>query len=340
MHINDFTFTLPNKQIAIHPPLIRGNSKLLILNKNDGSIEHSKYSNFDQCINPGDVIVVNDTRVIKARIMAKCGAKTRELVLLERHSNAIDVHKWKALHKGKVHEGEIYQVGDSYIKIGQVHDNGIADVSCDDDIIAICSKYGDVPLPPYMHRSSNKQDIERYQTEFAKTDGSVAAPTASLNLTNHLIRRITSKGGVVAFITLHVGLGTFLPIRTEVIEQHEMHSEYFEVPSKTIISINEAKTRGNRIFAVGTTVTRTLEYLYKTETPKEKDCSGEADIFIYPGYKFGVVDAMITNFHAPKSTVLMMASAFAGWNNLMHAYEVALANDYKFLSYGDSMLII
>ncbi len=340
MHIDDFSYELPESKIALFPPQKRGNSQLLVLNKQNCSIKHDKYNNLSDYISSGDVVVLNDTKVIKARLFAKNKTKTREFLLLERHSKKFSHHKWNALYKDKIKAGETYRIGETEITVDKILKDGMAIISSNDDILKVCSKYGDVPLPPYLHRQSTKQDISRYQTEFAQTAGSVAAPTASLNLTNQLIDKIQSKGGVVAFITLHVGLGTFLPIRTEVIEQHKMHSEYFEVPAKTIKSINKAKAHGNRIFAVGTTVTRTLEYLYKSKTPKENDYSGEADIFIYPGYKFKVIDAMLTNFHAPKSTVLMMASAFAGWENLQHTYQVALDHNYKFLSYGDSMLIL
>ncbi len=340
MHINDFSYKLPESKIALFPPKERGNSQLLVFNKQTRSIKHDKYSNFSEYISSGDVVVLNDTKVIKARLLAHNKAKTREFLLLERHTKKLNHHEWKVLYRGKITIGEVYKIKSHEILIKQILDDGMAEISSTDDLLKVCSKYGVVPLPPYMHRQSTEEDISRYQTEFASSLGSVAAPTASLNFTSQLIKQIQDKGGVVSFITLHVGLGTFLPIRTEVIEQHKMHSEYFEVPAKTIKLINKAKTRGNRIFAVGTTVTRTLEYLYKTEAPKEKDYSGEADIFIYPGYKFKVVDAMLTNFHAPKSTVLMMASAFAGWENLQHTYQVAIDNNYRFLSYGDSMLII
>ncbi len=194
-----------------------------------------------------------------------------------------------------------------------------------------------------MHRDADKDDIDRYQTVFAKSPGSVAAPTASLNFTEELQHKLLDKGIQIAYITLHVGLGTFLPIRTDNIEDHKMHSEYFEVPSETIKSILNAKSNSSNIVAVGTTVTRTLEFLsYKIvnyDLTLNKSLNGECDIFIYPGYKFRTVDIMLTNFHASKSTVLMMASAFSGWENLKNSYEEAKLENYSFLSYGDSMLI-
>ncbi|MCA9329132.1 tRNA preQ1(34) S-adenosylmethionine ribosyltransferase-isomerase QueA, partial [Candidatus Saccharibacteria bacterium] len=217
-------------------------------------------------------------------------------------------------------------------------------ISSNKDLWELADKFGQVPLPPYMHRSEETVDRERYQTEFARQKGSVAAPTASLNLTHNLLELLKKKGVEVVTITLHVGLGTFMPIRVDDLTKHKMHQEYFEIPSKTALSIAYAKQKKRRIIAVGTTVTRTLEYaseqITKYSLGDSNPITGEADIFIYPGYKFKIIDGLLTNFHAPHSTVLMMASAFAGWDNLSKAYNHALKNNYKFLSYGDSMLII
>ncbi len=343
MKLSDYNYELPEKLIAIHPPKIRGSSRLLVLDKKSSSISHDKYSNLDKYLNPGDVIVLNNTKVIKARIIAENNkGQIRELLLLEDHHNT-NFSKRKAIYRGKVQKDEILKVKNYEIQIDEVLDSGICNVSSTVNLLDLAEQEGTVPLPPYMHRDANKDDIERYQTVFAKTPGSVAAPTASLNFTEELQQKLLSKGIQIVYITLHVGLGTFLPIRTDDIEDHIMHSEYFEVPSETIKVIQNAKSNSSNIIAVGTTVTRTLEFLadkiINYDLSLNKSLSGECDIFIYPGYKFRTVDTMLTNFHAPKSTVLMMASAFAGWDNLKNSYKVAKKENYSFLSYGDSMLI-
>ncbi|MCA9332361.1 tRNA preQ1(34) S-adenosylmethionine ribosyltransferase-isomerase QueA [Candidatus Saccharibacteria bacterium] len=340
MKVSDFTYDLPEELIAIHPPKIRGTSSLLVLDKSSGRITHNKYSNLANYLSSGDVLVLNDTKVIKARLLAKNSKdQGRELLLLEDHHNT-DFTKRKAIYRGRIHAGEILTVKSVPIAVEKVLDGGIAKISSSHNILELAEHEGTVPLPPYMHRNATKEDIERYQTVFAKTPGSVAAPTASLNFTEELEQKLKEKGVIITYLTLHVGLGTFLPIRSNDIEDHEMHSEYFEIPKNTIEIIKNAKLNSNKIVAVGTTVTRTLEYVAAQLVKDQNiDISGEANIFIYPGYKFKSVDVMLTNFHAPKSTVLMMAAAFAGWNNLAHAYQEAIKEKYAFLSYGDSMLI-
>lgn len=341
MHIDDFSYELPESKIATHPPKIRGNSKLLVLSKQSGIIEHEKYNNFVNYVEPGDVVILNDTRVIKARLTACLGHKKREFLLLERHCQNLDTHHWKIMYKGKIKAGETYSIGHNNIEVEEIYGNGLAKISSKTNLLKISDQFGDIPLPPYIKRLTTNNDIMRYQTEFARSKGSVAAPTASLNFTLNLKEKLIKQHINVVYITLHVGLGTFLPIRTKSLEKHVMHSEYFEIPASTQHAIKQAKINGNKILAVGTTVTRALEYAHKDIFQMSaKNISGEANIFIYPGYKFKVIDMLLTNFHAPKSTVLMMASAFAGWNNLEKAYNTALLKDYKFLSYGDSMLII
>jgi len=195
-------------------------------------------------------------------------------------------------------------------------------------------------LPPYMKRQADKNDILRYQTVWAKENGSVAAPTASLNMTDEILTTLRTRGVIIVYLTLHVGLGTFLPIRSENVEDHQMHQEFFKIAKNTTIAINQAKLSGKKVIALGTTVARTLEYAYELIQNTTSDISGEANIFIYPGYKFRVIDGLLTNFHAPKSTVLMLTAAFAGWNKLLPAYNHAVLEKYKFFSYGDSMLIL
>jgi S-adenosylmethionine:tRNA ribosyltransferase-isomerase len=339
MHINDFSYILPDKLIAQTPPKVRGSSRLLVLDKTTGDIAHKHYTDIVDYVNPGDVVVLNNTRVIKARLICKSGDKEREFLLLEKHGHNFDVNHWKTLYKGKIRIGETYTIGSSAITVEEVLDGGMAVISCIDSLLDVSDQFGTVPLPPYMKRNATQEDIERYQTEFAKEAGSVAAPTASLNFTRELEQKLTNLGVQVTYLTLHVGIGTFLPIRTDTLEQHTMHSEYFEIPKATVQAIQEAKGQNKQVIAVGTTVTRTLEYSHKqilSQAPD--DISGDADIFIYPGYKFKVIDAMLTNFHAPKTTVLMLAAAFAGWEHLKNAYQEA-KKEYAFLSYGDSMLI-
>ena len=238
------------------------------------------------------------------------------------------------MYRGKLHDGDVLKVANQGIIVAKILGNGIAEVESDTPLVDLAERYGTIPLPPYLHRDAEENDKKRYQTVWAKNMGSAAAPTASLNMTEELLKKLRQKGVIIKYLTLHVGLGTFLPIRTDEVENHKMHSEWFNIPETTIETINTAKSTNHRVVALGTTVARTLEYYGKTG-----ETSGEDDIFIYPGFEFQVIDALLTNFHAPKSTVLMLASAFAGWDHLKNAYDHAVATEYNFLSYGDSMLI-
>jgi S-adenosylmethionine:tRNA ribosyltransferase-isomerase len=339
--ISDYSYDLPERLIAQHPPKERGASRLLVLNHADGSVQHRRYADMVDYLKAGDVIVLNDTKVIKARLIAvNQNNQTRELLLLEDH-HTIDPYNRKAVYRGKLHPDEELRIKDSLVHIDEVLDGGIAKISSSTPLLELAEHAGSVPLPPYMHREATKEDIERYQTVFAREPGSVAAPTASLNFTNELEQKLQAKGVQIAYITLHVGLGTFLPIRTDEIEAHNMHSEYFEIPKETFAIIQKAKQNSDKVMALGTTVARTLEFAHQQILhEKPANISGEADIFIYPGYGFKIVDSLITNFHAPKTTVLMLAATFAGWDNLKRAYEEAIKESYALLSYGDSMLIL
>ena len=338
MKVEDFDYTLPEERIAFYPPKIRGSSKLLVLNKTTGVIKHRRYSDMLDYLTPGDVVVLNDTKVIKARLIAKNEkGKNRELLLLEQHGHSFGVHTHKVLHRGKIHENEQLNIGDIKLRVKKLHGGGIATITSTANLLSISDRYGNVPLPPYINRGADRQDEQRYQTVFARQPGSVAAPTASLNFTEELAAKLKDKGIKVVYLTLHVGLGTFLPIRVDDVAKHKMHSEYFEIPKETVEAIQNAK----KVTAIGTTVARTLEYCAdKILQQKAQDLSGEADIFIYGEYTFKIVDKLVTNFHAPRTTVLMLAAAFAGKDNLVGAYQAALEKDYKFLSYGDSMLIL
>ena len=373
MELKDYTYELPEDRIAAHPPKIRGTSRLLALNRKNGEITDSFYKNIADFFEKGDLLILNDTKVIKARLFTtKENGAERELVILERHSFDSDWHKHKVMYRGKLKAGNKLFVKNSSpeeknqnqnskaeIVVEEILGDGIAIVSSKADLRELCENFGTVPLPPYMRRDATPLDIERYQTVFAEEKGSVAAPTASLNMTEEILDSLRKKGVEIKYLTLHVGLGTFMPIRVEKIEEHKMHQEYFEILAETAEEIRKTHKNGGRVFALGTTVARTLEYahnaifekslngnsgnredLSKVSKNQNGDLSGEADIFIFPGYEFKTIQGLITNFHAPKSTVLMLASAFAGWENLKNAYNHAIQNgEYKFLSYGDSMII-
>lgn len=364
MLVSDFNYDLPEERIAKFPPKERGTTRLLVLNRQTGAMKDSYYKNLDQFLNPGDVLILNDTRVMQSRLFcALPDGRKRELVVLEKHGD----EPQRVMYRGKLHEGDklVLLNGMPSVHVVRILGNGIAEVNSETPLAELAEKYGTVPLPPYLHRDATEADKKRYQTVWAKHMGSAAAPTASLNMTDDLLERLRKKGIIIKYLTLHVGLGTFLPIRSDKVEDHEMHSEWYHIPEDTLreiekvksadaggqdLSFEGPKTRPSgperpekdrfgqdphpRIIALGTTVARTLEYYARTGKTE-----GEDDIFIYPGFEFKLVDALITNYHAPKSTVLMLASAFAGWDHLKNAYEHAIAEKYNFLSYGDSMLI-
>lgn len=345
MLVSDYDYDLPDERIAKHPPEERGSTRLLVLDRKTGKTQDSYYRNLDDFLNPGDVLILNDTRVMQSRLFCTLpDGRKRELVVLEKHGN----EPQRVMYRGKLHDGDVLTVTPSSpdgstvtdhplpaITITKILGNGIAEVASAVPLSDLAEQFGTVPLPPYLHRDATSDDKKRYQTIWAKHMGSAAAPTASLNMTDDLLKRLQQKGVIVKYLTLHVGLGTFLPIRSDEVENHQMHSEWFHIPADTIQSIHHAQaTTASRVIALGTTVARTLEYYAKTGQTE-----GEDDIFIYPGFEFQIVDALLTNFHAPRSTVLMLASAFAGWGHLKSAYAHAIDQRYNFLSYGDSMLI-
>ena len=361
MLVSDFEYDLPEERIAKHPPKVRGATRLCVLKRSSGEIIDSHYRDLDEFLEEGDVLVLNDTKVMQSRIFCELpDGRPRELVVLEKHGE----DKQKVMYRGKLHDGDVLTVlkadfsgkdnssskrveelskldkTNNFVRILEILGNGIAEVEAFDvhmkpvELRDLTEKYGSVPLPPYLHRDASEEDRERYQTVWAKYMGSAAAPTASLNMTEELMDRLRKKGVRICYLTLHVGLGTFLPIRTENVEDHKIHSEWFNIPIETLKEIANAKADGRRVVAVGTTVTRTLEHYARTGFT-----SGEDSIYIYPGFNFRMVDVLLTNFHAPKSTVLMLTSAFAGWENLHKAYDHCVKKKYNFLSYGDSMLI-
>ncbi len=340
MRVSDFDYELPEEKIAKYPPLERGSTRLLMLDRYSGALVHALYAGFDAFLQPGDLLVLNNTKVVRARMFAckPTGAKI-ELMLLEKHQGEQNL----VLYRGKLKKGDKLETHGYELLVTDIVDHGIARIEMPEGggLTELFDHFGGVPIPPYLKRDAEEVDLERYQTLFAHLPGSVAAPTASLNMTQEMLQKLRRKGVDVVTLTLHVGLGTFLPIRVESFQEHIMHREFYSIPPESAEKIRRVKASGGRIVAVGTTVTRALEHAGARieDVLGRETLTGEADIFIYPGYRFRVIDALLTNFHAPRSTVLMLASAFAGTDNLRNAYREALQKDYLFLSYGDSMLI-
>jgi S-adenosylmethionine:tRNA ribosyltransferase-isomerase len=341
MKLADFDYDLPEELIAQEPAALRDQSRLLVLYKDSSLIEHRCFPSCIEYFRTGDVLVINNTKVLPARLMGikdRTGAKI-EVMLLKR--NSLDT--WEALVRpGKrVTPGTVIIFGDgslTALAVGVTDAGGrILRFEYDGVFEDVLDRLGKMPLPPYIKKTLT--DKERYQTVYARTLGSAAAPTAGLHFTSELLDRIRQKGIQIVEILLHVGLGTFRPVKSENILEHQMHSEYFEISTGAVEAINRAKKRGSRIIAVGTTSTRVLETV-AGEKGLVKPGSGWTDIFIYPGYRFKTVDMLITNFHLPKSTLLMLISAFAGREKVLQAYYQAVHEKYRFFSFGDAMLII
>ncbi|WP_346887621.1 tRNA preQ1(34) S-adenosylmethionine ribosyltransferase-isomerase QueA [Clostridium sp. UBA1056] len=340
MKVKDFYFDLPKELIAQHPLEKRDESKLMVLNKKNGEVEHKVFKDIIDYLNPGDCLVLNDTRVMPARLYgAKEGSGGKmEFLLLKRYEDDI----WETLVKpgkrGKVGAKFIFGNGELKAEIVEVLDNGNRKVKFYYDGIfeEVLDRLGEMPLPPYIEEKL--EDRERYQTVYSREVGSAAAPTAGLHFTEELLQAIREKGISIAFVTLHVGLGTFRPVKVEDIQEHEMHSEYYILDKKNAEIINNTKKSGKRVIAVGTTSNRTLESI-ANEDGEVKEQSGYTSIFIYPGYKFKIVDAIITNFHLPESTLIMLISAFSTREIVMNAYKIAVENKYRFFSFGDAMFI-
>ncbi len=340
MRTADFYYDLPEELIAQDPLLDRSSSRLMHLDKRTGEICHTDFKHIIDYLNPEDCLVINDTRVIPARLYgSKVGTDAGiEILLLKRKENNI----WETLVKPgkKAKPGTKISFGDG-ILIGEVLDiveegNRLIQFQYEGIFEEILDQLGEMPLPPYI--THKLQDKERYQTVYAKNEGSAAAPTAGLHFTKELLEKIEKKGVKVAHVTLHVGLGTFRPVKVDDVENHHMHSEFYVVEEEQAKIINETKAKGGRVISVGTTSCRTLESA-TDENGILQAKSGWTDIFIYPGYKFKMIDALITNFHLPESTLLMLVSALAGKEKIMHAYEEAVKERYRFFSFGDAMLI-
>ena len=337
---SDFYFDLPPELIAQDPLADRSASRLLILDKNTGETRHEHFKNIIDYLNPGDVLVLNNTRVLPARlhgIREGTGASIEVLLLRRREKDV-----WETLVKPgkKVKPGVMLKFGDGLLR-GEVLDiveegNRLIRFRYEGIFEEVLDRLGEMPLPPYI--THKLEDKNRYQTVYAKYDGSAAAPTAGLHFTEDLLKQIEEKGVKLAYVTLHVGLGTFRPVKADLITEHHMHSETYQITAQAARPINEAKESGHRVICVGTTSCRTLESA-ADERGVLKECCGDTEIFIYPGYRFKVLDALITNFHLPESTLVMLVSALAGRENVLRAYQEAVKERYRFFSFGDCMFV-
>ena len=340
MKVEDFDYNLPEELIAQTPLKVRDSSRLMVLDKKSGEIEHKVFSDIIDYLDEGDTLVLNDTKVLPARLIGvkeETGAVI-EILLLKN----LEGDNWECLVKParRIKVGTIVTFGNGELKaecIGE-YDEGIRHMKLlySGILMEILEKLGTMPLPPYIHEKL--EDQSRYQTVYAKEVGSAAAPTAGLHFTKELLKKIEDKGVKVCYITLHVGLGTFRPVSVSNVEEHEMHSEFYSMKKEVADILNETRKNGGRIIAVGTTTTRTLETIM-SEHDSFGEYSGWTKIFIYPGYTFKGIDALITNFHLPKSTLIMLVSAFAGKEHILNAYKTAVNEKYRFFSFGDAMFL-
>lgn len=352
MLISEYDYNLPEELIAQMPADKRDNSRMMVLNRKDRTISHKHFYDIVDLIEPNTLLVMNNTKVLPARLIGHkdTGAKI-EVFLLKQNSKMQDEHEnWEVLIKPskRVKPDTIIKISDelSVRAIKRLEENGewlVELIFKGDNVLDVLHRNGNIPLPPYIERKIpnedlKKLDFERYQTVYAKDEGSVAAPTAGLHFTKEILKKLENKGVELAYVTLNVGLGTFRPVQCENVENHKMHSETFEISEKAAEQINRAKAEGKKIVAVGTTTVRTLETAYK-KFGCIKACHDHSELFIYPPYEFKVIDNLITNFHLPKSTLLMLVSALAGKDFIFDAYKEAIENKYRFFSYGDCMYI-
>ena len=340
MKTEDFDYELPEELIAQTPLKDRTSSRLLVLDRKTGEIEHTEFHEIINYLNKGDVLVINDTKVIPARLIGNKEETNAVIELLLLKDLGDNIYETLSRPQKRLKEGTIVSFGNGLLKakVTKIMDEGITHVKLiyDGILYEILDKLGEMPLPPYIHEKLENKD--RYQTVYAKNLGSAAAPTAGLHFTEELLDKIKEKGIIIAPITLHVGLGTFRPVNVEDVTKHKMHTEFYQMTRETADILNKAKKENRRIISVGTTSTRTLETIIH-KYGEFKECSGNTDIFIYPGFEFKAIDAQITNFHLPKSTLIMLISAFAGKENVMNAYKEAVNKKYRFFSFGDSMFI-
>lgn len=339
---SDFYYDLPQELIAQTPIEPRNHSRLMVIDRKTGAISHDRFYNLCNYLKKGDTLIVNDSRVLPARIYGEKEANGTfiEFLLLEQRANMV----WEILcrpgKKAKV--GTVFNFGGGKLKaeIIEVLEDGnrIAKFSCEGSFYGVLDEIGQMPLPPYI--TKKLEDKERYQTVYSNEIGSAAAPTAGLHFTQEQLDELKAMGVSIGRVTLHVGLGTFRPVKEDRVLDHKMHSEHYELPPETAELINKTKREGGRVIAVGTTSCRTLESVATLNGGKIVPAEGNTDIFIYPGYEFKCIDGLITNFHLPESTLIMLVSAFAGYDNIMNAYRTAVEERYRFFSFGDAMLIV
>ena len=340
MKTSDFYYELPEELIAQTPVEPRNSSRLMVLPRNGGEIKHKHFYDLPEFLKPGDCLVLNNTRVLPARLYGTreyTGAVV-EFVLLRQHGNKL----WECLAGPgkKAKTGYKFKFSDKLTAtVTDVLEDGnrMIEFACEGDFFAVLDEVGQMPLPPYI--KEKLKDKERYQTVYSKDAGSAAAPTAGLHFTKEMLESIKAMGVNIAYVTLHVGLGTFRPVKVEDVTQHKMHTEHYYIPEEAAKTINETRKNGGRVICVGTTSCRTVESCAK-KYGEIKECSGDTDIFIYPGFEFKCMDGLITNFHLPESTLIMLVSAFAGYDNVMNAYNTAVKERYRFFSFGDAMLIL
>jgi S-adenosylmethionine:tRNA ribosyltransferase-isomerase len=340
----DFSFELPEQLIARFPQPERSASRLLRLNRHSGELSHHKFSDMLAAVNPGDLLVFNNTRVIPARLFGQKASGGKIEVLVER---ILDEQRFLAhVRASKAPKAGALLILENDAEVEMVQRQGELfelRVTGEEPVLAMLERLGHMPLPPYIDRPDSAADRERYQTVYNKKPGAVAAPTAGLHFDEPLLAALKAKGVEFAFVTLHVGAGTFQPVRVDNVLEHQMHAEYIEVPDEVVAAVKACKARGNKVIAVGTTSVRSLEsaaQIAKNNGKELEAYSGDTQIFIYPGYQFAVVDGLITNFHLPESTLIMLVSAFSSRDFVMNAYQTAIKEQYRFYSYGDAMLIL
>lgn len=348
MKLRDFEYVLPEELIAAYPTKARDESRLLILGKDSGRILHRRFDDVADYLSNGDILVLNNSKVFPARLIGEKATGGKAEILLDHEDQD---GEWEAIGKNIKEGAEISfghglkgKISHKFERTCLIKFNKTKEI-----LMKVLEEIGRVPLPPYVEQKRMrsgiefKEDKDRYQTVYAKERGSTAAPTAGLHFTKELLNKIEERGAKIVYLTLHVGLGTFLPVEADIIQNHTMHKEFFSIGKEALTEIMKAKARGNKVFAVGTTTTRVLETVFDKPLTLNSELltnvSGWTDIFIYPGYKFKCIDGLITNFHLPKSTLLMLASAFAGHKNIMKAYQEAVKQKYRFYSYGDAVLI-
>jgi len=340
MRVADFSFELPDELIARFPKEDRSSSRLLKLDGNTGELAHHVFSDMIDFVNKDDLLIFNNTKVIPARMFGQKASGGKIEVLVER---VLDEHRVLAhIRASKSPKPGNELILEGVAKATMVQRQGSLfelEFSGEESVLDILDKIGHMPLPPYIDRPDTEKDRQRYQTVYGEKPGAVAAPTAGLHFDDALMAKLKDKGVDMAFVTLHVGAGTFQPVKVETIDEHVMHSEYIEVPDSVVEAIKATKKRGGRIIAVGTTSVRSLESAAMKSQGELSSFYGDTDIFINPGYEFKLVDAMITNFHLSESTLIMLVSAFSGFDNIKHAYQVAIAEKYRFFSYGDAMFL-